>query len=182
MASLEISLPDNCDAALLEYQKSLQTIDPIILGNLITMLWDTTNQAKKTQNEDGTAFISVLEMWTKKLIKFPADIVQDVLENWSDRPNGNWFPALADVIDAVKFEVKPRRETYEYLREFGSAKWARSEIFWLDFDLKKAKNERTARGIFEGIPLRDLKKAVEHKEPLIRKRISELKKLLPPDH
>lgn len=125
LAGLERELDDACRPAP----------DTEITGWL-TLLWVAT---KKQATLSEFRSENVFAVYAANLRKYPADIVGDVLSNWTSTPKPNnahhWWPSLGEIEDAIRGPSETRRMIRNAVKEWDMDKGRHQRLAQLYNDL-----------------------------------------------
>jgi hypothetical protein len=129
----------------------------------LTVLWMST---KKSAAMSDFRLDNVLSLYASKLQRYPADMVEAVLAEWSSTPKPkdahHWWPAIGEIEDAIRGPSETRRMIRDGLREWDMDQAKRQRLSQLyrelavleggDFtfnirDLMHADREAQIRGI-----------------------------------
>lgn len=78
----------------------------------------TTRHRSDLNRDDHEAELTIL---VEELRRFPGDIVLDVIANWPKRQNGQWWPALSELIAEIEPKMERRMALANYLRRMTTA-------------------------------------------------------------
>lgn len=150
-----------------EFDDACRPAPTHILKAWLTVLWMST---KKPGAMSEFRLDNVLDLYAMKLQRYPADLVERVLADWTSVPKAkdahHWWPAVGEIEDAIRGPSETRRMVRDGLREWDMDQAKRQRLSQLyrelsvleggDFtfairDLMHADREAQVRGIRDEI-------------------------------
>lgn len=146
-----------------EFEVACRPAPTDVIRAWLTMLWMST---KKPGAMSDFRLDNVLDLYAMKLQRYPSDLVERVLMDWSSTPKPkdahHWWPAIGEIEDAIRGPAETRRLIRDGLKEWDMDQARRQRLSQLyrelavleggDFtfhirDLMHASREDQIRGI-----------------------------------